>query len=279
MSRYSRPPVRKGRCQQIVSNCVKRQSSWAEDIIEPLLSEDSSDASPIRCVGNYRNAEKPLKRQSSASADPKKVGHVHRKPPPTTTILQSVAKTYEKLLFSDKLSDIQFVCSDGVVLPAHRCILAAASPYFETAFQGPWKENNASGEWKTAHPSSILKAVLSLIYRGDNNESALVDLDALHLLSVASEFQLESLLLVAEDACLAKLEKKEMDVKELLQAAHLLDNSVLKKACFEYIRTHSTELLLDVKITSLATEDPALWAEVGRAICPERNNNKRARLV
>jgi hypothetical protein len=90
---------------------------------------------------------------------------------PTVTIPQSVANTYKNLLLSSNQSDIQFVCSDGEILPAHKIILAAASPYFETAFDGPWAENTPKGEWHTKHPSSLIKAVLTYIYTGDVSDS------------------------------------------------------------------------------------------------------------
>jgi hypothetical protein len=65
---------------------------------------------------------------------------------PTVTIPQSAANTYKNLLSSSDQSDIYFVCNDGEILPAHKIIFAAASLYFETAFDGPWTENNANGE-------------------------------------------------------------------------------------------------------------------------------------
>jgi hypothetical protein len=48
-----------------------------------------------------------------------------------------VVNTYKTLLLSQDYSDITFICRDGIAFPAHKGILAAASPYFKTAFDGP----------------------------------------------------------------------------------------------------------------------------------------------
>ena len=106
---------------------------------------------------------------------------------PTVTIPQSVANTYKNLLLSSNQSDIQFVCSDGEILPAHKIILAAASPYFETAFDGPWAENTPKGEWHTKHPSSLIKAVLTYIYTGDVSDSVAGE-TFMDMLSIAGEY-------------------------------------------------------------------------------------------
>eukprot|EP00977_Amphora_coffeiformis_P006458 scaffold1380_cov161-Amphora_coffeaeformis.AAC.7 len=74
-------------------------------------------------------------------------------------------KNQRSMLLSDEFSDIKVSCSDKVVLPAHRCILAASCPYWETALEGPWTENT-SGIWSTTHTSTVMKEVLSYIYTG-----------------------------------------------------------------------------------------------------------------
>merc|ERR1719356_1619594 len=101
-----------------------------------------------------------------------------------------------------------------------------------------------------------------MIYKGDT-ESVLLDMDPLELLSVASEFQLAPLLLVAEDACVRQL--KTSNVKTMLQASHLHNNNALKQACFRFIRANAAALLVDTKFVAMATEQPELWAELGQA--------------
>lgn len=107
---------------------------------------------------------------------------------PAVTIPQAVANTYKNLLFSSDQSDLYLVCNDGEILPAHKIIFAAASLYFKIAFDGPWTENNANGEWHIDHPSSIIKAVLTYISRGDVSESLVVGETLLDMLSIAGEY-------------------------------------------------------------------------------------------
>jgi hypothetical protein len=115
---------------------------------------------------------------------------------PTVSVAKPVTTTYEKILFAEEFSDVQFICDDGVIIPAHRCILAAASTYFRAAFSGPWQENQ-SGFLKTSHPAHIIKAMLTLIYTGEIS-SNLVEEEPLAFMSVASEYDLEWLKMLVE---------------------------------------------------------------------------------
>ena len=191
--------------------------------------------------------------------------------PATVPVLKSVAKAYKKLLLSWKFSDVKFVCPDGQVLPAHRCILAAASPYFETALDGPWAENNNNGNWKTSHSSQVMKTVLTLIYRG-LKPSNILEHEPIELLAVASEFDLDSLKSLAENSCIRSLKKET--VKDLLLAAMLYENNVLKGACFDLVKRNAAAVLTNPDIMELTTENPALWAELTKAIAPGNKENE-----
>jgi hypothetical protein len=77
----------------------------------------------------------------------------------TTAVLKCVANTYNSMLFSEDFSGSISMQRWGVSVPAHKFILAASSPYFKTAFQGDWAENNSEGIWRTSHSSSLIKSV------------------------------------------------------------------------------------------------------------------------
>jgi hypothetical protein len=180
----------------------------------------------------------------------------------TVSVLKSVAETYKKMLFSEKFSDIKFICSNGVTLHAHRSVLAEASTYFDNMFQGPWRENKAR-EIKPPHSSHIMKVVLTILYTG-KIDFGLVDDDPLAFISVASEYDVASLKVVAESCSVRSL--NETNIKRMLQAAHLYDCLGLKSACAEYVNENSLALLRNTEITSLKTDNPHVWDELWEAV-------------
>mmetsp|Transcript_15680 Transcript_15680/g.25776 ORF Transcript_15680/g.25776 Transcript_15680/m.25776 type:complete len:403 (+) Transcript_15680:138-1346(+) len=195
----------------------------------------------------------------------------------TTAVLKCVANTYNSMLFSENFSDVAFLCSDGVSVPAHKFILAASSPYFETAFQGDWAENNAEGIWKTSRSSSLIKSVLTLLYTGsvEECEKLLRDNqnDPLGLLEIACEYDIKPLVQVSVDNCIKNL--KLDNVRMMLQSAQLYSCDKLKKACFECIKTDTSKALMSPDLIGLATENPNLWAELGTFLEGKRKKRPR----
>jgi hypothetical protein len=78
------------------------------------------------------------------------------------------------------------------VLHAHKNILAAASPYFSAAFEGPWGEQHADGLWETSNSSGIMEVILSFIYTGAVTPVLQKVMDGWPqvMLAVASEYDL-----------------------------------------------------------------------------------------
>lgn len=185
---------------------------------------------------------------------------------PTTTVLQSVVNTYKKILLSSDQSDIKFVCEDGVILPAHKAVLAGASPYFATAFGGPWAENNMEGEWHTAHPSFLIKAVLTFVYTGDTKGSRIED-HPMDMLSIASEYDITSLKDLASFHCIRSIDLENF--KTMAELAHLHGIKYLKNACGVFLKNYSGTVLKNPEIMSLPTDKPDLWAELTAGIAPE----------
>jgi hypothetical protein len=181
---------------------------------------------------------------------------------PTVSALKSVAETYQKMLFSEKFSDIKFICGDNVTVHAHRNILAVASPYFDTAFDGPWKENE-NGDWRTLHPSHIIKPVLTFLYTG-KIDFGLVDKDPLAFISVASEYDLTGLKFLTDSYSVRLVNAN--NIKAMLQAAYLYNCPALKNACAEYVKMNSLTLLQNNEIQSLKTDNPQVWDELWKAI-------------
>jgi hypothetical protein len=89
---------------------------------------------------------------------------------------------------------------------------------------------------------------------------------------VASEFDLGSLKPLAENSCIRSLKKET--VKELLLAALFYENNVLKGACFDFVKRNAAAELANPDIIELDAENPALWAELKKAIAPGNKENE-----
>lgn len=182
----------------------------------------------------------------------------------TTMVPKSVKASWRRLFeeASTTHSDICFVCSDGEV-PAHKAVLAASVPYFAAAFQGPWRESGENGRWNTTNSCSIVKAVLRFVYTGELDDN-LLENDTTTLLSVAAEYQMESLQDVCVRKCIEQL--KESNVKSTLELAALHSLDELKRSCFDFIKENSATILTDTAFISLATENAQLWQELVSAV-------------
>lgn len=207
-------------------------------------------------------------------------GHVK---PPTARVACSVVTTWDSLCLSEKFSDVRFVCSEGdgeheVVLHAHKAVLAAASDYFSTLFTGPWADNCVDGAVKTSNSAHIMRAILTFVYTG-RLEEGLLDANAPTLVGIASEYGLLALGKLAEQSCIRSLALD--NVKGMLQLAHLHEASELKTACHLFVQRHAAAVLTNPEMMSLATEQPALWAELAAKIVPaatqSAGSKKRAR--
>lgn len=194
----------------------------------------------------------------------------------TTQVLKGVALSYEKLLSSEEFSDVTFVCSDGVSVPAHKAILAASSDYFNTAFRGPWAENNVDGVWKTSHPSTLIKAVLKILYTGSDEkcDELLKDeeVDQMALFELSSEFGIDMLITLTTNNCIQSINKKTL--KEYLVKGNFYSNEKLKKACFDFIQLDVTTSLTSPDIMALASEEVDLWSELTTYL---KNDGKTSR--
>jgi hypothetical protein len=97
-----------------------------------------------------------------------------------------------------------------------------------------------------------MKTVLTLIYRGSNASNTLEEHDPIELLGVAcSELDLGSLKSLAEDSCIRSLKKET--AKDLLLAALLYENHVLKGACYEVVKRNAAAVLTNPDFMAGAT--------------------------
>lgn len=186
---------------------------------------------------------------ASVQAKAAKVAYIAK--PSTSSILTATLDVYSKLLLSDSFSDIEFLCSDGVSLHAHKSILAAASTYFKVAFEGPWAETHLDGVWKTSHSSELMKATLTMIYTGDPKLCKVLctGFITVEMFEVASEYDLQGMIPLVVGNCIHSLD--QANVTPLLRAALVHENSTLQRGCLEFIMDHPDLLSSEPDLVSL----------------------------
>jgi hypothetical protein len=164
----------------------------------------------------------------------------------------STKTLWSSLLFS---GDMRFECK-GTAVHAHKVILAAASPYFQTLFDGPWREN-ADSCIKSHMPPEAIKAMLTFLYTGDLDSAAL-ESQTSDLFDISSAYQLEELKMMCEHHCLGCLSIE--NAIGFLELGTLYECEQLESQCFAFIRQHASKMLLP--ITQLAQENKSLWTKL-----------------
>lgn len=110
--------------------------------------------------------------------------------------------TWKSLLFSPHLADVAVHCHDEITLPAHKKILAAASPTLAQMLVPPKASKRSASRsakivhWNVPYPAYVMRAVLSFIYVGpqDPLHRRLIQHEPWTLWNVAQTFSLVWLL-------------------------------------------------------------------------------------
>lgn len=178
---------------------------------------------------------------------------------PQITISQWVANTYRDLCLSPQYSDITIVCVDGVELPAHCNVLAAASSVWKAAFP-----KDGSQRLTIKRKSHVMKAVLQFIYTGQLDEDVL-ETETATLLSISTEYQLEAL----EQLCAGKCGERLtiQNVRIMLEIGERHQARWIKKECLDFLQRQPLPVVLGhSKILAFAKENPKLWQEILMAV-------------
>ena len=101
-----------------------------------------------------------------------------------------VLKGLQELRDQKSLCDVHLV-AEGATFPAHRVVLAAASPYFQTMFTGSFRENQMNEITLNDTSSKGLECALDAIYTG---ELLLSEENVCDVLPVASLLQLNEII-------------------------------------------------------------------------------------
>lgn len=164
--------------------------------------------------------------------------------------------------------------------PAHRIILAARSPVFSRMFFGPtaMKEASSGSEVVLSEVQSpIVDGFLHFLYTGSVPKDVQSSQDTIcHLLSVAHQYEVTSLVDSCVDALIAGL--SEENAAERLMFADLIGVTTLKGAALAFI-CESPERLSDIQGTEsferLSEKRPRLLVEVMAKLAPPKPRKKR----
>jgi hypothetical protein len=183
-------------------------------------------------------------------------------------VLERPARTYASLLFSERFSDVVFVCGGGGGgdrIHAHRCVVAACSEQLSALLQGQWAETTGGerervAEVEMSQSGAAVRVLLRFMYTGEA-EAAALDGNLQEVLELAALYEQADLKAACEERGLAGLQVKT--VVPLLVAAHLHDLGKLKQACIDLIKENMAAVLTSSSYVSLKSTHPALFSHQG----------------
>jgi hypothetical protein len=150
---------------------------------------------------------------------------------PTRPVAEAASQTWARLFEDETFADVKIVCSDGVLVRAHKCVLAAASERFQTLLVT--KQLAMPG----THSTDMV-AILRYVYTG---ELPPVERREFELLDVAAEFGLAAL----EQLCIGHLERalSPARVREVLLWAERRQHARLRAAVHSFVRANAAAVL------------------------------------
>ncbi|KAL7298845.1 hypothetical protein TKK_0008584 [Trichogramma kaykai] len=145
----------------------------------------------------------------------------------------------DSLLLSEEFSDVKLITSDDNDIPAHKNILAVASPVFRAMFTHDMLENKGNSVEITDTPYNILVEMLRFIYTGDI-VSTKTD-TVLEILAVADKYQVDNLKIKCEKILSANLSTK--NAIEILSASQKYDAMDLESNVHNFLKLNSKSII------------------------------------
>ena len=159
-----------------------------------------------------------------------------------------VLKGLEELRNQKLLCDVHLV-AEGAKFPAHRVVLAAASPYFQAMFTGGFKENQMNEITLNDTSSAGLKCVLDAIYTG---ELLLSEENVCAVLPLASLLQLNEIVKFCEGFFVTNVSGQ--NCLSFLSAAEKFDLQEALDVCNKFILENFDTVSKLAEFTNLSKE-------------------------
>ncbi|XP_078151112.1 BTB/POZ and MATH domain-containing protein 2-like [Carex rostrata] len=159
--------------------------------------------------------------------------HPIREAPPS-----KIGSDFGELLVSGEGVDVTFEVK-GKLFPAHKCVLAARSPYFRAEFFGPMRKPKMEEHTKVKDiEPEVFMALLHYIYT-DSLSKIEQELQFTHttlaekLLAVADQFLVDRLKIICEDILCDKISVENAAMRLVLAEQHNCGR--LRNACLEFL--------------------------------------------
>ncbi|XP_014227676.1 speckle-type POZ protein A-like [Trichogramma pretiosum] len=172
----------------------------------------------------------------------------------------------DSLFLCEEFSDIRIITSDGNDIPAHKAILAAASPVFRAMFTHNMLENTENSVNITDTTKNTVIEMLRYIYTAEVIINK-VDI-TIELLEVADKYQIDNLKIKCEKILGSKLSSK--NAIKILIAAHKYKTKYLEDETIKFITTNTELLSNSEKMKKM--HDPDLWVNLTQLIVKSQKN-------
>jgi alpha-tubulin suppressor-like RCC1 family protein len=172
----------------------------------------------------------------------------HYAPPPS--LEADMRRLINSKMFSDTTFRILEEDGSAPTIPAHRCVLAARSPYFKMMFGSGMSEAQKGGVIEISDtPAVVFLAILEYLY------SSAISLDPTYVvdLFVAShKYRISALKQQCEVFVSDNLDTE--NVLSLLEISTLYDSPTLRAACKDFIRSHYKDVVASSEFVTLSPD-------------------------
>lgn len=173
---------------------------------------------------------------------------------------RAATNTWKALLHDKSLADFTFLPNTpgAASIPAHRAVLAAASPHFAQLFLV--EGGGGPRLLRTDRSPAAIEIVLELVYTGDCADQAALRTHAEELILAGGEWGLDAVRSLGVKHCIAKLGLPTF--KQLLVLAETQDVPELREHVHAFARANGGAVLASADLVPLQREYPALFNEL-----------------
>jgi len=175
-------------------------------------------------------------------------------------VLERPARACSSLLFTERFSDLVFICSGGERIHAHRNIVAACSEHLSALLQGQWAETaGTTPEIKMDQSDVSVRALLRFMYTGHVDDAAL-DANLDEVLELAAQHGLTELIEACEEHAIYSLTVGT--VVNMINLAYTHSLLHLKFACVQVVKKNMAQVLMSLPFMALKDTHHELWKEM-----------------